>query len=289
VKPDRSNQSRWSWLLLTGATALVGCKQGAPLVSTQTEVPAVEPSPSVTGTSPLSTTYWLDGRVVSLMDGTHDEAAAPDSAARNTTVVRGAPVAGDLDQDGDDDAVVILVNEPGGSGTFYYVAVAELDRNRFNGSAAVLIGDRIALQNVAVENGIVTVNLVERAGDSLVAAPSEAISRRYTYMEDELQELEAPAAGEVIVSGWVVVGHEARSLRSCAGAPEFWLEAPADTWADLRRRYEDNRSNTAPYTPVFAVLAGRVGPRPTSEFGSSYERSFRISAIWRVAPSGECG
>ena len=132
-----------------------------------------------------------------LTDGKHDEAAAPGSAARNSTVVWGTPAQGDLDRDGDDDAVVILVNEPGGSGTFYYVAAAEFDRGGFNGSAAVLLGDRIAPQKVAIENGIITVNLAERgAGEPLAAVPSQPVNRRFIYVEDELQELEPPPAVE---------------------------------------------------------------------------------------------
>jgi hypothetical protein len=134
---------------------------------------------------------------VPLTDGKHDEPAAPGSAARNSTVLWGTPAHGDLDRDGDDDAAVILVNEPGGSGIFYYVAAAELDRGGFNGSAAVLLGDRIAPQKVAIEHGIVTVNLAERrAGEPLAAVPSQPVNRRFIYMQDELQEVEPPPAVE---------------------------------------------------------------------------------------------
>jgi hypothetical protein len=183
-------------LLLAIGVSVAGCEQAPAPVPPQTEA-RMQASPGVSAASPQSATYRLAGRVVSLTDGRHDEAAAPGSAARNSTVVWGAPVWGDLDQDGDDDAVVILVNEPGGSGTFYYLAAAEFDRDVYNGSGSILLGDRIALQGVTVANGIVTVNVVDRrAGDSLAAAPSEASSRRYVYAEDELRELEAPAAGE---------------------------------------------------------------------------------------------
>jgi hypothetical protein len=128
-------------LLLAGVVAVAGCEQSAPPVPPQSEV-AVRPAPGgVSAPSPQSTTYQLAGRVVPLTDGKHDEAAAPGSAARNSTVVWGTPVMGDLDQDSDDDAVVILVNERGGSGTFYYLAAAEFEGNGFNGSDGVLLGD----------------------------------------------------------------------------------------------------------------------------------------------------
>jgi hypothetical protein len=179
--PDRSRSTpRWSELLLAGVVAVAGCEQNGELAA-----------------SPQAATYRLGGRVVPLTDGKHDEPAAPGSAARNSTVLWGPPAVGDLDRDGDDDAVVILVNASGGSGTFYYVAAAEFDRGGFNGSAAVLLGDRIAPQEVAIENGIVAVNLAEHgAGEPLAAVPSQPVNRRFIYMRDEIQELEPPPAGE---------------------------------------------------------------------------------------------
>jgi hypothetical protein len=68
----------------------------------------------------------------------------------------------DLDHDGRDDAVVILVNEPGGSGSFYYVAAAYNDGTQFVGSTALLLGDRIDIQSVAVSDGIVIVSYSDR-------------------------------------------------------------------------------------------------------------------------------
>ena len=151
-----------------------------------------EPPSAVAAASPESASYRIGGRIVALRDGKHDEAAAPGSAARNTTTVWGKPIDADLDGDGDQDAVVIIATEPGGSGTFYYVAVAELGGGAYTGSAGVLLGDRIAPRSVTFADGIVTVDYAERRpGEPMSAPPSVAASKRFVYRNGVLTPLEA--------------------------------------------------------------------------------------------------
>jgi hypothetical protein len=101
------------------------------------------------------------------------------------------PVAGDLDGDGDEDAIVIIATEQGGSGTFYFVAVAEFDGGGYTGSAGVLLGDRIAPQRVTFADGVVTVDYSERRrGEPMSTPPSIAASKRFVYRNGVLQPLE---------------------------------------------------------------------------------------------------
>jgi hypothetical protein len=143
-------------------------------------------------TTPESASYRIDGRVIALQNGKHDEPVAPGSAARNTATVWGKPVVADLDGDGDQDAVMIIATQPGGSGTFYYVAVAELDGGAYTGSAGVLLGDRIAPQSVTFADGVVTVDYAERKpGEPMSVPPSVATRKRFVYRSGVLQPLEA--------------------------------------------------------------------------------------------------
>jgi len=64
---------------------------------------------------PLNATYGVDGR--------REVQAAPGAMTKIATFVFGKPVFGDLDGDGDDDAALFLVQQPGDNGTFYYVAM----------------------------------------------------------------------------------------------------------------------------------------------------------------------
>jgi hypothetical protein len=143
-------------------------------------------------TSPQSASYRIDGRVVRLRDGKHDELAAPASASHRTTEIWGAPVEADLDGDGDQDAIVIIATEQGGSGTFYFVAVAELDGGGYTGSTGVLLGDRIVPQRVTFADGVLTVDYAERRrGEPMSTPPSIAASKRFVYRNGVLQPLEA--------------------------------------------------------------------------------------------------
>lgn len=109
---------------------------------------------------PLNTTYTIEGREIRLQNGRFEAAAAHDSATKIRTVVFGKPVYGDLD--GDEDAALFLVHDPGGSGTFYYVAAALNVNGQYIGTNAELLGDRIAPQGVAIRNGVVAASYADR-------------------------------------------------------------------------------------------------------------------------------
>src|SRR6266540_1588660 len=66
--------------------------------------------------------YSIEGATVTLINGQADQPAAPGSASRNVTKLSSFTASGDLDGDGVSDAAVVLINSPGGSGTFSYVA-----------------------------------------------------------------------------------------------------------------------------------------------------------------------
>jgi hypothetical protein len=178
----------WAPLVLVALTALAsGCQRGA-----QPRQPSGDERSrsALAGASPESASYRIDGRVVALHDGKHAEPAAPGSAALDTTSVWGTPITADLD--GDKDAVVIIATEPGGSGTFYYVAVAELDGGAYTGSAGLLLGDRIDPQRVTFDDGVVTVDYAERRpGEPMSAQPTVTTSKRFVYRNGVLQPLEA--------------------------------------------------------------------------------------------------
>ena len=70
-------------------------------------------------------TYIIEGEEVMLQDGHAEKEAAPGSATKIITSIFGELTKGDVDGDGDDDAALLLVRDLGGSGTFYYLAVAE--------------------------------------------------------------------------------------------------------------------------------------------------------------------
>jgi hypothetical protein len=127
---------------------------------------------------PLNAAYTIDGTAVTLANGKSEQEAAPGSAEMITTQIFGKPTYGDINGDGKNDAAVLLVQDGGGSGTFYYAAVA-LDIGMGTiGTNAIFLGDRIAPDTIQIANGIVTVNYADRkASDPMSTPPSVGVSK----------------------------------------------------------------------------------------------------------------
>lgn len=91
----------------------------------------------------------------------------------------GNEVVGDLDGDGVDDVAFLLTQTSGGSGTFYYVVGAlQTPAGTYNGTHAVLLGDRITPQTTELSRNpnhknVIVVNYADRApGEPMTAQPS---------------------------------------------------------------------------------------------------------------------
>lgn len=116
----------------------------------------------VKATDPKNIAYNIDGKEITLINGKFEHPAAPDSAAKETYMLFGEPVYGDLDGDGDLDAVTYLTRDGGGSGTFFYVVAAVNASGTYRGTNAMFLGDRIAPQNINFINGKFVANFAER-------------------------------------------------------------------------------------------------------------------------------
>ena len=144
---------------------------------------------------PLNATYTIEGQPVTLVDGKSSVPAAPGSATQVTTLVFSEPASGDLNNDGKPDAALILVQNPGGSGTFYYAAAAINTPGGAVGTNAILLGDRIAPENISIANGKIVANYADRnPGEPMTAAPSLGVTKYFSYNGSALRET-APTAG----------------------------------------------------------------------------------------------
>lgn len=145
------------------------------------------------GADSLNASYFVDGEVITFVDGRHEREIIAGSSLRETIQVFGVPVAGDLNGDGIEDMAVLLVKNSGGSGTFYYVAVAIQEVGGWRGTNALLLGDRVAPQNVEIRNGVVIANYAERApGESFADRPSVGVSKYSIFENGVLKEILKP-------------------------------------------------------------------------------------------------
>ncbi len=123
-----------------------------------------------------NTSFSVDGKVVTLVNGKSEVEAAPGSASKITTKYFGNEITSDLTGDGKADTAFLITQSTGGSGLFYYVVVAMKTENGYKNTNAFLIGDRIAPQPMYVSEGTteLQVNYAERKpGEPMTVQPSQ--------------------------------------------------------------------------------------------------------------------
>lgn len=139
-------------------------------------------SPSNIAKDPQNATYIIEGENVELVNG---------ESSDGTTAMFGQPTVGDLNGDGATDAGVILVISGNGSGTFYYAAAAlnNTTNYTYDGTNAIILGDRISPQSKSISDETYTVNFADRAeGEPMTAEPSVGFSKYFKVNGTTLTE-----------------------------------------------------------------------------------------------------
>jgi hypothetical protein len=242
----------------------------------------------VSALTPRETTYLVDGEPFTLRAGRAEIEVAPGAASKTVVEVYGEPISGDLDGDGVPDAALLLVQTSGGSGTFYHVAAA-LNRNgMFFGTGAVFIGDRIAPQQLAIRHGVVIVDYADRRpGEAMTTPPSLGVSKYLVSRGEQLVEV-LLAAGELIVAGEVVIGHEVRSFTPCGAGQAAWLLGDSPALPAVMVTYHLATSDASPYTPLLMVLTGQPAAPPAEGFGADFSAGFRVSQLIHSLTDASC-
>jgi hypothetical protein len=130
--------------------------------------------------------FQIEKTAVVLANGRAEAPVAPGSAAKAVTTLA-AKAVGDLDGDGRDDVAVVLIHEPGGSGSFTYVAVVLNATTGARTTNTVLIGDRVAGQAVRLDGKTVVIDYLDRrAGEAFAVAPSVPTTKRFVVKDGAL-------------------------------------------------------------------------------------------------------
>jgi hypothetical protein len=215
--------------------------------------------------------------------------ALPGSATIIKTSVFGKPIYGDLDEDGDEDAALFIVFDPGGSGCFYYVAAALKQNGKYRGTNAVLLGDRIAAHDIAIQNGVITATYADRRPQEPMSAPcSVGQSMVLTVNAGNLSAIKPLAGGQQILEGWVSIGHEVRSFAPCPRKTDLCLLGDSPALDQITTAYRTALRPARPYTPLFMTLAGTLTAPPADGFGAGYPAAFLATQLVRVSPKGNC-
>jgi len=240
--------------------------------------------PAPRGVSPLNTTYSVDGSLFTLRDGHFETPAAPGSAATVSLSVFGTPAYGELDDEREADAAVLLVYQGGGSGTFYYLAAAIAGEDGYRGTNAVLLGDRLSPQFVRIQKRVLAAGFRDRRpAESFASTPTIEVIR-YAILDEQTL---IPVPSESEQSGWVSFDDDVQVLTPCRSDNEAWLAGQSPALAEIRASYARTVRDTRPSAPLFMVLSGSF-IEPRDDFGANYDSAFFATKLIDARPAGNC-
>jgi hypothetical protein len=140
---------------------------------------------------PKNCTYTVDGQNITLKDGYAEKEIVTGAASKLVTQYFGNEAHGDFNGDGLADVSFLFSQNSGGSGTFYYVAVALQGKDKCSGTNAILLGDRIAPQTSEFRDGEIIINYADRfPTEPMTARPSLGVSKHLQVVNGQLVELQ---------------------------------------------------------------------------------------------------
>lgn len=138
-----------------------------------------------------NSSFTIDGKLITLIDGISKVKNAPESASETITRYFGNETTGDLNNDGKDDFAFLVSQETGGSGVFYYAVAAIKTANGYKTTNAFFVGDRISPQSTYIPEGSqeLQVNYAQRRkGEPMTASPSEGATLLLKVTKDGILE-----------------------------------------------------------------------------------------------------
>ena len=124
---------------------------------------------------PANAGYYIDGILYTLVNGELEQ-PIEDSTLVNKFKLLNFKATGDLNKDGADDVAVVITNDTGESGTFYYLAIFT------SGSNPVIentynFGDRVIVKDLTFTDGKFQVTYLDRSPDQdITSEPSIEVS-----------------------------------------------------------------------------------------------------------------
>lgn len=146
---------------------------GSPTPSDILEDTLVIQTPTVP-MDPKSGTFIIEKQRIQLNDGISALPAMKGVSTMIKTYTTDIQAIGKVDPNNMDDLAVVLRQEPGGSGIFYYFAVMLDAQNAYLTTNSVLLGDRIKVESLSITpDRIIEAKILDRnPGEPFSTAPS---------------------------------------------------------------------------------------------------------------------
>ena len=208
------NRPRISTILMTlfAALALLGCQANKSASTIGADTPTPPATAAMVVDAPSSTelanaTYeGIYDQPVTLTDGGWEGEPFEPGAATFPRVglVKHFWMGGDLGGDGTEEAVVLLWESTGGTGTYNYVAVMGRRDSEIINLGTALMGDRVQLKEARIADGKIELDVVQAGPEDAMCCPSQKATRVWALGSDGLDEVASEMHLALAESGYNV-------------------------------------------------------------------------------------
>jgi heat shock protein HslJ/LysM repeat protein len=236
------------------------------------------------------TSEFTQAGTATLVDGEYSEAAAPGSATQ--TVVTLTPYVAYGQIDGQDVAAVVLVTDPGGSGTFYTLHLMTTQDGEPVEVSSTSLGDRVQINSITIEDNQIVVDMVQAGPDDPMCCPSQQVIKTYAVQDGQLVEVssqevtegkaEAPSQG-LAGTAWILT-----TLNGAEPLPDTTITASFDADGTLNGTDGCNR-----YGAVYEVDGNNISitlgpatlmacPEPIMNQATEYLTALEAAATYQI-------
>jgi heat shock protein HslJ len=127
---------------------------------------------------------WTKSGKVQLVKREHREPAAPGSASQTIIKLTDNIARGKVD--GKEAAAVILVTDPGGSGTFYDLALLVKEPQGWINQDIAFLGDRVKIHSLAIRDNQIWVDMTTQGPGDAMCCPARRVVQRFVLTENRL-------------------------------------------------------------------------------------------------------
>ena len=225
---------------LTACGSVVVSESGSEPALLPTKTPTAQPTKTpVALTEEMLRNMTYQGiydELVTLTNGQYEgEPFVEGGASKPTATLIPFTAFGDLNGDGADDAVVLLVENSGGSGSFIYLAAVINQEGTPENAATTLLGDRVSPEAVVIVDGKIVLEAATHTEDDPMCCPSLKTRTTYALQNGELTTVsmesltESGALGEeeTAVSNELLGRWQWLAYQDTAGINDITLSDPA--------------------------------------------------------------
>lgn len=135
---------------------------------------------------------------VQLTNGVYTETVAPDSAMVTSIQLTDFITVGELN--GQPAVAAILVSNGGGSGVFYDLAVETQQDGQLTNVATTFLGDRMAINSLAIANNLVVVDMVTQGPNDPMCCATMQVVNSYELQGNQLIQVSSETIGDISVT-----------------------------------------------------------------------------------------